>query len=132
VVLSELDIRRNEAWNRWIRAPEQHIFPRSFEIVVDDPERSGAVPSSNSLSVETKAVTVGYVGIKNIGGRAIECYSARNICRSMTVNIATVEYQVMRQQRCVSFRAFPQPDDSIVEHYTGANRKLDSLKPIMV
>ena len=49
MVAADLDIGGDEIRNGGIGSPEHEVLPRSFEVIVDDLEGAGAVPTADRL-----------------------------------------------------------------------------------
>ena len=49
MIAADLDVGGDEIRNGWIGSPEHEVLPRSFEVIVDDLEGAGAVPTRDRL-----------------------------------------------------------------------------------
>src|SRR5262249_54547395 len=72
LVVAELDVGRDQALDWGVRAAEDEVLPRAFQVVVDDLEGAGAVPTGDGLRVRAGLVTFGDVRIDDGGRGAVE------------------------------------------------------------
>ena len=82
-----------------IGSTEHDVFACRLQIVIDDLERSGAVPSGYGLRIEADAVTAGYVGVNYRRVSAVKRDAARDVSRRIAMNITSVDDEIVRRQR---------------------------------
>src|SRR4030095_9254355 len=51
MVVAKFDVGLNQVLNRWISPAQHEVLARSFQIVIDDLEWPGAIPSSDRLRI---------------------------------------------------------------------------------
>src|SRR6266508_2882599 len=72
VVVAELDVGRDQVLDSGVRAAEDEVLARAFEVVVDDLEGAGAVPTGDGLRVRAELMTLGDVRVDDGGRGAVE------------------------------------------------------------
>ena len=91
------NIRWNKVGNLGIRAAEHEIFARALEIRILDLEWSSAIPSGNRLRVTPLFFEVGQIRIDYRRLRGVQSDSAPAADAAVAVNVAALEYDVMRK-----------------------------------
>src|SRR6266513_6322576 len=94
-----LGIGGNEIDNGWVSPSEHDILAGSFQIIVDDLERPGAVGDEDGLGVGPDLVKVREVRIDHGGANGVHENAAPDVARGRAVNVASVEDDVRGQLR---------------------------------
>ncbi len=117
IVVSDGYAGWNQIRKRCGRTTKHNVLACCLEIVVDDRERSRPVPSADRLRVVTPAMNIGNVGVQNIRAGTVQRYSALHFLSWKTVDIATINNEVMRHCFISSLSRLSEPDD-VVNDYT--------------
>ena len=96
VVVPYFDVRGNQALDARVSATEHDVLAGALEVVVHDLERAGPVESEDGLRVVADHVRLGYVGVDDRGGCAVQQDTAEQIPGRVPVNIASIEDEVSR------------------------------------
>src|SRR5262245_13849620 len=131
MVATELDVGGNEVAYFRIGAAKHDVLSGAFQIVVDDLERAGSVPSADGLRIGADFVALGYPGIDDCSARAVERDAPPHAGGGISMDITTIDYYVVRQFRHIAFIALAQPDQ-ICDMNAGRRRELESRQPKVI
>ena len=96
VIAFDFDIRRHQPRNCIGRSAKHQILPGAFNVIIDDTERSGAVPSANRLRILPLQLESRYVGVDDFRHSRVQGDSApRGLARS-GVDVAAINDDVAR------------------------------------
>ena len=98
-VVADDDVARNESLNGRIGATKQDVFGGALQIVVGDGERPGAVPAGDRLRVLADALAVRDVGAADCGGGAVQRHAPLLARVRVTVDVAAVDDDIVRDLR---------------------------------
>src|SRR5262245_9919806 len=80
-------------------ATKHHILTRGLNVVVNDRKWSWAIPSANCLSIVPSTMNLRDVRVSDFGFCTVQRYSALDVLSWKTMNIATVNPQVVWNSR---------------------------------
>src|SRR5690606_1608431 len=94
-IASHLDISWDHLVNGGLGAAEHHILPSTFQIVVDDREGARTVPTGDRLGIRTHFLEVREVRVDHRRVPRVQGHSPTRPYHRVSVNVASVEYQMM-------------------------------------
>src|SRR2546425_10312032 len=97
VVAADLNVGGHEADDGRRGSSEHDVFPRPLQMVVDDLERPGTVPPGDRLRVGAHLLEIGKPGVDDRRGSGVEGDSPPGAFLRVSVQVATVEDEMLRQ-----------------------------------
>ena len=133
VIAADLDVGWHETRDARIGAPKHDVLARAFQVVVDDAKRSGTIPAADRLRVVADAVNLRDVRVADGRVGAVESYATLHVLRGPTVNVRTIDDDMMRHlAQTRLFAPAVAEADQIVDHDVRIAAKLEADKAIVM
>src|SRR6185436_7727679 len=113
MIAANLDVPWNQVSHRCVCTAEHYVFSSSLQIVIDDLERAGTVPSRNGLCVLSHTFPIGQVGVDNGQRGAVESHAAFTTFYCVAVDEAPIKNEVVRKVTQISLIANAEPYESV-------------------
>src|SRR5262245_27600006 len=97
MIAANLDVRWNQVCDLCVCTAEHYVLSSCLQVVIDDLERAGTVPSRNCLCVLSLAFPIRQVRVDDGQRGAVESDAALSSRLGIAVNEAAIENEVMRK-----------------------------------